>query len=73
MMLCVVCTMIPVYVTLASTVALLHKHHRIILNYYVRYLSGFDAQLMRNVVLVSTIITWGNMISIEMSPVVPWV
>ncbi len=33
--------------------ALVQKHHRIILNYYLRYMSGFDAQLMRNVVMVS--------------------
>ncbi len=34
-------------------VALMRKHHRIIANYYMKYMSGFDAQLMRNVVMVS--------------------
>ena len=33
--------------------ALMRKHHRIILNYYLKYMSGFDAQMLRNVVMVS--------------------
>lgn len=33
--------------------ALMWKHHRIILNYYLKYMSGFDAQMLRNVVMVS--------------------
>ena len=28
------------------------KHHQIISNYYIKYMAGFDAQLMRNVVMV---------------------
>ena len=31
----------------------MRKHHRIILNYYLKYMSGFDAQMLRNVVMVS--------------------
>ena len=42
-----------IYCFLSLTPALVQKHHRIILNYYLRYMSGFDAQLMRNVVMVS--------------------
>ena len=34
-------------------IALMRKHHRIILNYYLKYMSGFDAQMLRNVVMVS--------------------
>ena len=32
--------------------ALLRKHQRIVQNYHLRYMSGFDAQLMRDVVMV---------------------
>ena len=32
---------------------LMRKYHRIIRNYYIKYLSGFDAALMREVVMVS--------------------
>jgi len=31
--------------------ALLRKHQRVVQNYYLRYMSGFDAQLMRDVVM----------------------
>lgn len=30
----------------------MRKHHRIIANYYIKYMAGFDAQLVRNVVMV---------------------
>ena len=30
----------------------MRKHHRVIATYYMKYMSGFDAQLMRNVVMV---------------------
>jgi len=33
-------------------IALLRKHQRVVQNYYLRYMSGFDAQLMRDVVMV---------------------
>ena len=36
-----------------TVAALMRKHHRIILNYYLKYMSGFDAQMLRNVVMVS--------------------
>ncbi|XP_064384719.1 nck-associated protein 1 homolog [Halichondria panicea] len=36
---------------IAQLKTLVNKHHRVILNYYLRYMSGFDAQLMRNVVM----------------------
>ncbi len=42
-----------VVVCYCCVVALMRKHHRIIANYYMKYMSGFDAQLMRNVVMVS--------------------
>ena len=38
--------------------ALMRKHHRIILNYYLKYMSGFDAQMLRNVVMVSLCLLW---------------
>ena len=37
----------------------MRKHHRIILNYYLKYMSGFDAQMLRNVVMVSlSVLLW---------------
>ena len=41
--------------------ALMRKHHRIILNYYLKYMSGFDAQMLRNVVMVSRILLYCEM------------
>ena len=32
--------------------ALLRKNQRVVQNYYLRYLGGYDAQLMRDVVMV---------------------
>ena len=38
----------------------MRKHHRIILNYYLKYMSGFDAQMLRNVVMVGlSVLLWG--------------
>ena len=34
-------------------IALLRKHYRIIQNYHLKYMSGFDAAYMRDVVMVS--------------------
>ena len=51
------CTSLAKLPTLMYTIccfaALMRKHHRIILNYYLKYMSGFDAQMLRNVVMVS--------------------
>lgn len=44
------------FVYLFFDVALMRKHHRVILNYYLKYMSGFDAQMLRNVVMVSFLI-----------------
>ena len=37
---------------LTSTVALMLKHRRVVQNYHLKYLGGFDAQLMRHTVMV---------------------
>ena len=46
--------MLFMYVVCTQCVDLMRKHHKLIQNYYIKYMSGFDAQLMRNVVMVYT-------------------
>lgn len=50
----------------------MRKHHRIILNYYLKYMSGFDAQMLRNVVMVSlSVLSW-DMSMLDVVPCRPF-
>lgn len=48
----IVTTLFPLNPPPLPCIALLRKHQRVVQNYYLRYMSGFDAQLMRDVVMV---------------------
>ena len=40
-------------ISFSHTLALLRKYYRVIQSYFLRYMSGFDAAFMRDVVMVS--------------------